>query len=149
MSKKKADKMKKAEQFYKDVVILNEHDLDIVVQFKRDVTRGTSFKDSSEAVDYYARRVSENFGVPALEKDIAKCFRGFYQNRWIKGEFHRYPVIYFKGRLGSKRYSRDVKIFKNSVIKKKLETAGLKRTGLVTFINIMNYVIWFQCYKED
>ena len=141
--------MSRKEKFFCTEKLRNEKDFDIILNFKREVSRYGDSMSSRDAAECYADLVSEFFGIENLKDELTKCFYEFHRNDWIRGKNRNYPIGRLVTILGKKKYQRAAKLFRKSQIKQKLEVAGFKRVGLLTFINMVNYVIYTLMYKRD
>ena len=139
--------MNRNERFFCTTKLRTPEDFDLILNFKMEVSRPGNSMSSKDAAKCYAELVSEFFGIGSLKEELAECFYQFHENDWRCGKNRNYPIKDLVRILGKKRYQRAAKIFKKSKIKQQLEEAGFKMVGLLTFINMVSYVIYTLMYK--
>ena len=140
--------MNRNERFFCTTKLRTPEDFDLILNFKREISRRGDTMSSENAAKCYAELVSQFFGMGSLKKELTECFFAFHRNDWKNGKSRKYPIGRLVTILGKKRYQRAAKIFKDSKIKRQLEAAGFKRVGLLTFINMVNYVIYTIVYEK-
>lgn len=141
--------MSRKEEFFGTEKLRIKGDFDLILNFKREVSRYGDSMSSEDAAKCYAGLVAQFFGLESIKGELEECFSKFHQNEWSKGIYLRYHIGSLMTILGRRRYQRVAKIFKESEIKQQLEEAGFKRVGLLTFVNMVNYVIHTLMYKRD
>ena len=141
--------MSRNEDFFCTEKLRTKEDSDLILNFKREVSRYGDSMSSRAAAECYADLVAQFFGLESIKGELEKCFFKFHRNEWSRGVYLRYHIGSLVEILGRRRYQRVAKIFKESKIKKQLEEAGFKRVGLLTFINMVNYVIHTLMYKRN
>lgn len=140
--------MNRNERFFCTTKLRTPEDFDLILNFKKEISRRGDTMSSENAAKCYAELVSEFFGIESLKEELTKCFYAFHRNDWRCGKNRNYPIGRLVTILGKKRYQRAAKIFKKSEIKQQLEKAEIRRVGLLTFINMVNYVIYTLVYKK-
>ena len=141
--------MSRKEKFFCTEKLRTKGDSDLILNFKREVSRYGDSMSSRDAGECYAKLVAQFFGLESIKDELEECFSKFHRNEWSRGVYLRYHIGSLVTILGRRRYQRVAKIFKESEIKQQLEEAGFKRVGLLTFINMVNYVIHTLMYKRD
>lgn len=141
--------MSRNEDFFCTEKLRTKENSDLILNFKREVSRYGDSMSSRTAAKCYAKLVAQFFGLKTLKGELEECFSKFHRNEWSRGVYLRYHIGSLVTILGRRRYQRVAKIFKESEIKQQLEEAGFKRVGLLTFINMVNYLIHTLMYKRD
>lgn len=141
--------MSRNEDFFCTEKLRTKEGVELISNFKMEVSRYGDSMSSRAAAECYADLVAQFFGLESIRGELEECFFKFHRNEWTRGVYRRYHIGRLVTILGRRRYQRVAKIFKESEIKQQLEEAGFKRVGLLTFINMVNYVIHTLMYKRD
>ena len=143
-------RINRAQRFYETSEIKNENGFDPVKQFKTDVGKTDASGDNPALTvsRQYAKFAKDYFELNDIYQELQKCFYEAY-GIWVQREYPEFTVLEVKELLGTRRYNRAVKLFRDSSIRTRLEEAGFNRVGFVTFINMLCYVIGRQSYPRD